>query len=81
MRNKLVNSPVMYAFGMLAMMIPSTAFSSFYSYFYVEKLGLGIGLATLARQSFSSGMLSISRLQAIYLTGRVRASGAGGHGC
>ena len=29
MRNKLVNSPVMYAFGMLAMMIPSTAFSSF----------------------------------------------------
>ncbi len=52
MRNKLVNSPVMYAFGMLAMMIPSTAFSSFYSYFYVEKLGLGIGLATLARTIF-----------------------------
>ncbi|MBD0382188.1 MFS transporter [Paenibacillus sedimenti] len=49
MRERLRNSPVMYAFGMLAMMIPSTAFGSFYSYFYVEKLGLGIGLATLAR--------------------------------
>jgi GPH family glycoside/pentoside/hexuronide:cation symporter len=52
MRNKLVNSPMMYAFGMLAMMIPSTAFSSFYSYYYVDKLGLGIGLATLARTIF-----------------------------
>lgn len=52
MKSKLVNSPSMYAFGMLAMMIPSQAFSSFYSYFYVEKLGLGIGLATLARTIF-----------------------------
>ncbi|WP_219834881.1 MFS transporter [Paenibacillus sp. R14(2021)] len=52
MRTKLINSPVMYAFGMLAMMIPSTAFGSFYSYFYVEKLGLGLGLATLARTIF-----------------------------
>jgi len=46
------NSPAMYALGMLAMMIPSQAFSSFYSYFYVEKLGLGLGLATLARTIF-----------------------------
>lgn len=52
MRNKLVNSPSMYALGMLAMMIPSSAFSSFYSYYYVDKLGLGIGLATLARTIF-----------------------------
>lgn len=37
---------------MFAMMVPSQAFSSFYSYFYVEKLGLGIGLATLARTIF-----------------------------
>lgn len=49
MRNRLINSPYMFAFGMLAMMIPSQAFSAFYSYFYVEKMGLGIGLATLAR--------------------------------
>ncbi|WP_054975254.1 MFS transporter [Paenibacillus sp. A3] len=34
---------------MLAMMIPTQAFSAFYSYYYVEKLGLGVGLATLAR--------------------------------
>ncbi|TVX99976.1 MFS transporter [Cohnella terricola] len=47
-----MNSPMMYAFGMLAMMIPSQAFSTFYSYYYVEKLGLGIGLATLARTIF-----------------------------
>ncbi|WP_240941934.1 MFS transporter [Paenibacillus sp. HB172176] len=49
MRSRMVNSPWMYAFGMLAMMIPSQAFNSFYSYYYVEKLGLAIGLATLAR--------------------------------
>lgn len=49
MRQRWVNSPVMYAFGMLAMMIPSQAFSSFYFYYYVDDLGLGIGLATLAR--------------------------------
>lgn len=47
--NKTVNSPWLYAFGMLAMMIPSHAFSTFYSYYYVDKLGLGLGLATLAR--------------------------------
>lgn len=52
MRSKLVNSPMMYAFGMLAMMIPSQAFSAFYNYYYVDKLGLGIGLATLARTIF-----------------------------
>ncbi|MFC4598290.1 MFS transporter [Cohnella hongkongensis] len=52
MRQRLTNTPMMYAFGMLAMMIPSQAFSTFYSYFYVDKLGLGIGLATLARTIF-----------------------------
>ncbi|RKN72939.1 MFS transporter [Paenibacillus ginsengarvi] len=49
MRRKFVNSPVMFALGMFAMMVPSQAFSAFYSYYYVEKLGLGVGLATLAR--------------------------------
>jgi GPH family glycoside/pentoside/hexuronide:cation symporter len=43
---------MMYAFGMLAMMIPSQAFSTFYSYYYVDTLGLGLGLATLARTLF-----------------------------
>lgn len=55
-KGKWINSPYTYALGMFAMMVPSQAFSSFYSYFYVEKLGLGIGLATLARTVFSSGM-------------------------
>jgi len=49
MRTKLLNSPLAYAWGMLAMMIPVQAFSSFYSYYYVEKLGLGLALATVAR--------------------------------
>ncbi|WP_274653731.1 MFS transporter [Paenibacillus humicola] len=49
MRNKWRNTPAAYALGMFAMMVPSQAFSSFYSYYYVDKLGLGIGLATLAR--------------------------------
>ncbi|RAV10806.1 MFS transporter [Paenibacillus contaminans] len=52
MKKPLTNSPFMFAFGMLAMMIPSQAFSSFYSYYYVEKLGLGLGLATIARTIF-----------------------------
>ncbi|GKU78123.1 MFS transporter [Paenibacillus sp. L3-i20] len=51
-QNRAINSPWMYAFGMLAMMIPSHAFSTFYSYYYVEKLGLGIGLFTIARTIF-----------------------------
>ena len=46
---KRLNSPWMYALGMLALTIPGQAFSSYYSYFYVEKLGLAVGLATLAR--------------------------------
>ena len=52
MKRSWINSPNAYAIGMFAMMVPSQAFSSFYSYFYVEKLGLGIGLATLARTIF-----------------------------
>lgn len=46
---RLRNSPWSYALGMLALMIPSQAFSTYYSYFYVDKLGLAVGLATIAR--------------------------------
>lgn len=52
MRRSWINSPYTFSLGMFAMMVPSQAFSSFYSYFYVDKLGLGIGLATLARTIF-----------------------------
>ncbi len=51
-RSKAINSPWTYAFGMLAMMIPSQAFSTFYTYYYVDKLGLGIALATTARMIY-----------------------------
>lgn len=49
MIQRLRNTPWSYALGMLALMIPGQAFSSFYSYFYVEKLGLAVGLMTLGR--------------------------------
>lgn len=52
MRGKYVNSPMMYAFGMLAMMIPSQAFSSFYIFFYSDKLGMSLALITIARTVF-----------------------------
>lgn len=52
MKRSWMNSPYAFSLGMFAMMVPSQAFSSFYSYFYVDKLGLGIGLATLARTIF-----------------------------
>lgn len=52
MQRRWINSPYSFSLGMFAMMVPSQAFSSFYSYFYVDKLGLGIGLATLARTIF-----------------------------
>ncbi|WP_127532632.1 MFS transporter [Paenibacillus kobensis] len=52
MNGRFHNSPYAYALGMLAMMIPIQAFSSFYSYYYVEKLGLSVGLATIARTVF-----------------------------
>lgn len=52
MRSRWINSPAAYALGMFAMMIPTQAFSSFYFYFYVDKLGLVVGLATIARTIF-----------------------------
>ena len=48
-----INSPSAYALGMFAMMIPSQAFMSFYSFFYVEKLGMSLGLLALARLVYS----------------------------
>lgn len=53
MRKKLLNSPFTFAFGMFAMMIPSQAFSSYYSFYYVDKLGLSLGLLALARLIYS----------------------------
>lgn len=52
MKRGWINSPYTFALGMFAMMVPSQAFSAFYSFFYVDKLGLGLGLATIARTVF-----------------------------
>jgi Na+/melibiose symporter and related transporters len=49
MSRRFLNSPTAYAMGMFAMMVPSQAFASFFNYYYVEKLGLSLGLATIAR--------------------------------
>ena len=49
MKSRWINSPAAYALGMFAMMIPTQAFSSFYFYYYVDHLGLALGLATIAR--------------------------------
>lgn len=49
MKSKFINSPWTYSLGMLALMIPGQAFSTYYTYFYVETLGLAVGLATIAR--------------------------------
>lgn len=49
MRGKFLNTPAAYALGMFAMMVPSQAFLSYFNYYYVERLGLGLGLATIAR--------------------------------
>ncbi|MGV2685811.1 MFS transporter, partial [Clostridium perfringens] len=46
MKRSWVNSPYSFSLGMFAMMVPSQAFSSFYIFFYVDTLGLGIGLAS-----------------------------------
>lgn len=47
--SSVINSPWIFSLGMFAMMIPGMAFSTYYMYFYVDHLGLPIGLATLAR--------------------------------
>lgn len=49
MKPKWINSPWTYGLGMLALMIPGQAFSTYYTYFYVDTLGLAVGLATIAR--------------------------------
>jgi GPH family glycoside/pentoside/hexuronide:cation symporter len=52
-RKKFQNSASAYALGMFAMMIPSQAFTSFYFFYYVEKLGLSLALFAAARLIYS----------------------------
>jgi GPH family glycoside/pentoside/hexuronide:cation symporter len=53
MSKKLVNSPYTYALGMLAIMVPSQAFSAFLQYYYVDVLGLTVGLFAIAKTIYS----------------------------
>ncbi|WP_052339745.1 MFS transporter [Gorillibacterium massiliense] len=52
MKRSWINSPYSFALGMFAMMVPSQTFSTFYTYYYSEKLGLALGLVALARTIF-----------------------------
>ena len=52
MARSAINSPSLYSLGYLAIMLLSTAFSLFYSFYYIDTLGLGVGMYTLARSIY-----------------------------
>lgn len=52
MATKAINSPLTYGLGNLAIMLPSTAFSLFYSFYYIDTLGLAVGLYAIARSIY-----------------------------
>lgn len=45
----LKNSPWIYGLGYFAFMLPSTAFSMYFTFYYVDTLGLAVGFFALAR--------------------------------
>jgi len=47
------NTPIAFALGMFAMMIPSQIFSTYYVFYYTDVLGLSLGLAVIARTIYS----------------------------
>lgn len=49
MARSVVNTPSIYSLGYLAIMLLSTVFSLFYSFYYIDTLGLGVGMYALAR--------------------------------
>ncbi|MBW5444477.1 MFS transporter [Cohnella sp. CFH 77786] len=53
MNKRLLNSPITYAFGMFAMMVPSHAFSAFLQFYYVDVLGLTAGLFAIGKTIYS----------------------------
>lgn len=48
-KSKFTNHPLFMGFGMLALSILGQSFASLYTYYYIDILGLGLGLATAAR--------------------------------
>lgn len=71
MGRKWVNSPTVYALGIFAMMAPSQALLAFSSYYYVDKLGLGIGLFAIARAVYQVWD-AVNQPLAGYLSDRTR---------
>jgi GPH family glycoside/pentoside/hexuronide:cation symporter len=71
MGNKWVNTPTIYALGIFAIMVPSQALLAFSSYYYVEKLGLGIGLFAVARAVYQIWD-AVNQPMAGYLSDRTR---------
>src|SRR6478735_1550413 len=49
MARSVVNTPSIYSLGYLAIMLLSTVFSLYYSFYYIDTLGLGVGMYALAR--------------------------------
>jgi len=47
-----INAPFTYGLGNLAILLPSTAFSLFYSFYYIDTLGLAVGMYAIARSIY-----------------------------
>lgn len=60
-----------YGLGNLAIMLPSTAFSLFYSFYYIDTLGLPVALYTLARSIYVVWDAAVQPLSG-YLSDRTR---------
>lgn len=71
MARSAVNTPSMYSLGYLAIMLLSTAFSLFYSFYYVDTLGLGVGMYALARSIYVVWDAAVQPLSG-YLSDRTR---------
>ena len=71
MARSAVNSPSLYSLGYLAIMLLSTAFSLFYSFYYVDTLGLGVGMYALARSIYVVWDAGVQPLSG-YLSDRTR---------
>ena len=71
MARSAVNSPSAYGLGYLAIMLLSTAFSLFYSFYYIDTLGLGVGLYALARSIYVVWDAAVQPISG-YLSDRTR---------
>jgi GPH family glycoside/pentoside/hexuronide:cation symporter len=65
------NTPSVYSLGYFAIMLLSTAYSLFYSFYYIDTLGLGIGMYALARGIYVVWDVSVQPL-AGYASDRTR---------